>query len=115
MRIFASLIDPAQPDLTVVGVAREGFSGAELGASPDIFVPVMMIRQVNRSTWPKWNSRHMWWLIVMGRLKPGVSTQQATAELDVLYDRIDKADPEYRPAPAWNKKARWNGARPSYP
>jgi putative ABC transport system permease protein len=89
----------------VVGVTREGFSGTELGASPDIFVPIMMIRQVNRNTWPKWNSRHMWWLIVMGRLKPGVSTPQATAELDILYERIDKADPEYRPAPAWNKEA----------
>jgi predicted permease len=90
---------------SVVGVAREGFTGTELGASPDIFVPIMMIRQVNRNTWPKWNSRHMWWLVLMGRLKSGVNIQQATAELNVLYDRIDKADPEYRPAPAWDKEA----------
>src|SRR2546425_10914141 len=34
-----------------------------------------------------------------------VNIQQATAELNVLYDRIDKADPEYRPAPAWDKEA----------
>src|SRR5262249_33601608 len=70
---------------TVVGVTREGFNGTELGASPDIFVPIMMIRQVNRNTWPKWNSRHMWWLVPIARLKPGMSMQQATAELDILY------------------------------
>jgi predicted permease len=90
---------------TVVGVAREGFSGTELGASPDIFVPIMMIRQINRNTWPKWNSRHMWWLVSIARFKPGVNMQQATAELDILYDRIEKADPEHRPSPAWNKEA----------
>lgn len=90
---------------TVVGVAREGFSGTEMGASPDIFVPIMMIRQVNRDTGPNWNSRHMWWLVLMARLRPGVSMQRATAELDVLYDQIERADPEHRPAAAWDKEA----------
>jgi predicted permease len=89
---------------TVVGVAREGFAGTELGASPDVFVPIMMIRQVNRNTWPRWNSRHMWWLVLIARLKPAVNMQQATAELNVLYDRIEKADPEHRPAAAWSKE-----------
>ena len=90
---------------TVVGVVREGFTGTELGSTPDIFVPIMMIRQVNRNTWPKWNSRHMWWLVVIARLKPGVKMPQATAELNVLYDRINKADSEYHPPPAWDKEA----------
>jgi predicted permease len=90
---------------TVVGVSREGFSGTEFGASPDIFVPIMMIRQVNRDTWPKWNSRHMWWLVPIARLKPDTNMRQATAELDVLYDRIEKADPEHRPTPAWDTEA----------
>ena len=41
-------------------------------------------------------------LVLIARLKPAVNMQQATAELNVLYDRIEKADPEHRPAAAWS-------------
>ena len=87
---------------TVIDVARSGFTGSSVGANPDIFVPIMMIRQVNPAV-REWNTRHMWWLTVIGRLKPGVSIAQATAESQMLRKQIENADPERRPAPAWDK------------
>jgi putative ABC transport system permease protein len=45
---------------TVVGVARSGFHGTAVGNSPDLFLPIMMNRSVNRGV-REWNSRHYWW------------------------------------------------------
>ncbi|MFB3825542.1 MAG: ABC transporter permease [Bryobacteraceae bacterium] len=88
---------------TVVGVSRAGFTGAEVGASPDVFVPVMMVRSLNPSM-RDWNTRFFWWLTTIARLKPGVSLQQANAELVVLRERIEANDPRNRRgAPAWDK------------
>jgi predicted permease len=52
----------------------------------------------------EWNTRHYWWLTVMGRLKPGATLQSARSELDVLWHQILKADPEVKPAPAYDKE-----------
>jgi len=49
---------------TVAGVARSGLAGVTVGLSPDLFIPIMMIRQVNPSM-RDWNSRRMWWLTVL--------------------------------------------------
>ena len=89
---------------TVVGVCREGFSGTNVGSAPDIYVPIMMVGQVNRN-WRDWNTRHFWWLNVIARLKPGVGIPKATSELTLLLERIEKADPEHRPDPSWDKDA----------
>src|SRR5262249_29384533 len=83
----------------VVGVSREGFSGATVGSSPDVFVPIMMHRTFS-PTFFEWNSRHAWWLTLMGRLKPGITRGQAEAELQVLWQQILNNDPDERPA-AW--------------
>ncbi len=88
---------------TVVGVSRAGFTGAEVGVSPDIFLPIVMMRNVN-PTARDWNTRFFWWLTAMARLKPGVSPAQANAELVVLRERIEANDPRNRrAAPSWDK------------
>jgi predicted permease len=50
-----------------------------------------------------WNTRHWWWLNVIGRLKPGATLQSATPEMNVLWQQILKADPEYKPPAAYDK------------
>ena len=68
--------------MTVVGVAQAGFDGVELGFSPAIFVPIMMQPQIivgNPEDMLK--ERRDRWVNAFGRLKPGVSLQQARASL----------------------------------
>ncbi len=86
----------------VVGVSREGFTGPTVGLSPDLFVPIVMLRTF-MPTATSWNTRHFWWLSTLARLKPGVRVAQATAEMDVLWHRIIESDPERKPVAAWDK------------
>jgi len=68
--------------MTVVGVAQAGFDGVELGFSPKIFIPIMMQPQVvvgNPEDMLK--TRRTRWVNTFGRLKPGISQQQAKAAL----------------------------------
>jgi putative ABC transport system permease protein len=66
--------------LTIVGVARAGFAGVQVGQTPDIFIPITMKAQVT----PNDNGladRTNHWIAVIGRLKPGMSVKQAEASL----------------------------------
>lgn len=63
----------------VIGVAPPGFSGFEVGGKPDLWWSLRMTPQVYSGR--KWPS----WLLVMGRLRPGVSVEQARAELDAIH------------------------------
>jgi predicted permease len=68
--------------MTIVGVAQPGFDGVELGRSPKLFVPIMMQPQVivgNPEDMLK--ERRTRWVNAFGRLKPGISQQQAKAGL----------------------------------
>jgi predicted permease len=71
-------------EMTVVGVAREGFMGAQVGKSPDVFVPLMMTPELTlgRNTLDQWND---YWLRVLARRKPGVSERQLAAGLNAAY------------------------------
>jgi predicted permease len=65
---------------TIVGVAREGFDGIEVGRITQVFVPIMMKAQLT----PGWNAlddRRYNWVRTFGRLRPGVTAEQAAAAL----------------------------------
>jgi predicted permease len=64
----------------IIGVARAGFFGVEIGKSFDVAVPVCAEPIVNgeNSHTPK---LHHWWLAVIGRLKPGWTLAQARAHV----------------------------------
>ena len=66
--------------MTVVGVTRAGFSGVQVGETPDIFIPITMKAQITPH-WDGLNDRLDHWLAIIGRLKPGVSRQQAQAAM----------------------------------
>ena len=71
--------------MTVVGVAQQGFDGVELGFSPKVFVPIMMQPQImvgNPEDMLK--ERRNRWVNAFGRLKPGVSMEQAKTSLQPL-------------------------------
>ena len=65
---------------TVIGVAQPGFEGIELGRATDIFVPMMMKKQLTPG-WDGLDERTYRWVRVFGRLKPGESLASAQAGL----------------------------------
>ncbi len=73
--------------LTIVGVAARGFEGTTLAAVPDVFVPISM-REVLTPGWKGFDNRRSYWAYVFGRLKPGVSIEQARAALEPTYRAI---------------------------
>ncbi|HET8548832.1 MAG TPA: ABC transporter permease, partial [Bryobacteraceae bacterium] len=91
----------------VIGVAREGFTGASVGVAPDLFAPIVMYRSFNPSA-SFWNTRMQWWLTVMARLKPGVTKAKAETELNVLWQQILQNDPRRRPVATWDKEYKIN-------
>ncbi len=81
---------------TVVGVAPSEFKGTVAGGAPDVYVPLMMIGQVVSSPvdllfGPR--NRLSGWLQLLGRLKPGVTREQAAAAMTVLGSQIARAHP----------------------
>jgi predicted permease len=76
-------------DYTVVGVARAGFSGTRfLGFIPDVWMPLMMHAQVVRGSENWLEQRGTQSFNVNGRMKHGVSIDQATAEMNVLARQL---------------------------
>ena len=82
--------------LTIVGVAAPGFNGVQVGSNADVMVPVMMKAQMT-PTWNDLDNRRSRWLTVMGRLKPGVTAEQAEVQLNVVYRQINQQEIETIP------------------
>ena len=75
--------------MTIIGVAPEGFDGTTLGARPVVFVPITMrdifLPGARTSTF---ENRRSYWAYVFGRLKPGVTIEQARTALNVPYTSL---------------------------
>ena len=68
---------------TVIGVAEEGFTGTTfIGA--DFWAPMAMDAHVRGSDQALRESHNAVWMTALGRLKPGVSVQQARDELHAI-------------------------------
>jgi predicted permease len=77
---------------TVVGIVPPGFAGLQLDRStkPEVWVPTMMYPAV-KPFGSQWDLQHIWgdeWLSATGRLKPGVTMAQASANLAQLTESI---------------------------
>ncbi len=69
--------------VVIVGITPEGFDGPRMGESSDITLPVSVAARLS----PTGSARpvSVWWLQMMGRLKPGVSREQALAEIQARF------------------------------
>ncbi len=72
---------------TIVGVTPPEFFGDIVGTGTDVWIPLMMQRQVNpgRDFLEHWDVS---WILVMGRLKPGVSLAQAGEAVESLFQQL---------------------------
>lgn len=72
---------------TVIGVAPPSFHSVVVGDTPAVFTPMTMKPEIT----PEWNdldNRRSIWLNIIGRLKPGISREQAQARIDPLWYSI---------------------------
>lgn len=78
---------------TVIGVTPRGFNGTELVFAPDFYVPIMMNRQIEPGT-NYLTRRGTENYFALGRLKPGVGMDQATASLNTLAYQLAQEYPD---------------------
>lgn len=77
----------------IVGVAPPEFFGTKVGEAPEIWVPLSMMKSVPPG-WNGYKDDFFQSMLIMGRLKPGVSKEQATSNVNVLYQQITRAFPD---------------------
>lgn len=72
---------------TIVGVTPPEFFGTlQVGQSPDVTVPMSMEPRLGQGT-PNISRPTFWWVRVMGRLKPGVTAEQARVDLEGVFQQ----------------------------
>jgi predicted permease len=81
---------------TVVGIAPKEFVGTKFALSMDFWIPMMMQAQIMRGDTDRLNVRGDHWFAAMGRLKPGVTAEQAEAEMTAIAGRLEQAYPAER-------------------
>lgn len=89
--IVGKPIEVAQRHFTVIGVAPKGFTGCMTGIRSDAWVPLAPNPDPGGNDWIQY--RDVTWLNVMARLRPGVSRQSATQDLETLMRQIVAAYP----------------------
>jgi predicted permease len=93
--------------LTVIGVAQEGFAGLDIGQTTHVFVPVMLKAQMT-PVYLRGNvdSRRTRWVNVFGRLKPGITAEQAQARLQPFFHSLlemEVKEPAFARASAYTR------------
>ncbi len=85
-----------QNPYTIVGVTPATFQGSQTGVRTDIWAPIMMEAQLDPQG-DLLHDHHYFWLLGFGRLKPGVTLEQAQQEMTL------RLKPEVRNYPEEHK------------
>lgn len=73
--------------MTVVGVVQPGFDGIQPGFVPQVYIPITMVTVL--SPRPVTLDNHKdFWIKLIGRLKPGMTSERAAAGLAPVYSAL---------------------------
>jgi predicted permease len=75
-------------EFSVIGVAPQHFTGIDLVFRPQVFVPLAMSPRLKQKNYLQ--ERDYGWLIIKGRLRPGVRLEQAQADIGALSTGLEK-------------------------
>ncbi len=89
---------------TVLGVAAKNFQGTELFYWPEVWVPMSMQAQIESFSWL--DERAAFNSMVVGRLKDGITRQEAQARLEPIAAGLAKEHPR------WNEGLQFKLTRP---
>jgi predicted permease len=84
---------------TIVGVADPKFTNLSPGKTQDLFLAVSMVERLNIGWGTHTRSLDNWWLVILARLKPGVTLEkaQASASLTFRDEMLHGAKPPSKP------------------
>ncbi|SDS56490.1 ABC transporter permease [Opitutus sp. GAS368] len=81
--VLGKVIKVNQVAATIVGVMPRDFIGAlQAGEAPDVTLPLNCEPRLRSGVYSFFGRPLIWWLHVMGRLRPGVDITQAEAQLE---------------------------------
>lgn len=86
-------------DYTVIGITSKGFTGATVAMSPEVYVPLGSYELIVNDLFLKGrehtrlDDRENHSLVLIGRLRPGLTAEAATTQLDALARRLEEAYP----------------------
>jgi predicted permease len=76
---------------TIVGVTRKWFAGMTSGEPPDITIPITAFPTLAEGNDFNLENRALRWIFVTARLKPGVTIEQARAQLEPVWPDVLRA------------------------
>ena len=90
--IVGKTVQINQHAYSVIGVMPREFVGSHTGLQLDLWVPVTMQNQII-STYDRLHDRGTNWLVLQGRRKPGVTVEQAQADMNTVMARLAREYP----------------------
>jgi len=88
--VIGKTITLGESTVEIIGVTPEGFTGVEIGRSYEMAVPICS--QATLWTDGNWlKAGTVWWLTIMGRLRPGGALEKANAQLHAVSPGIFEA------------------------
>jgi predicted permease len=70
---------------TIVGVAERRFTNLSPGKSQDLWLPIAMLPRLNVDWGHDIDGLTNWWLVIIARLKPGVSLDRAQTAASLVF------------------------------
>ncbi|HKS40996.1 MAG TPA: ABC transporter permease [Blastocatellia bacterium] len=92
--LVGSTVSLNRRDFTVIGVAPKDFEGTNLGGGPDMWIPMMMHNEVQADLAMFYDARRGLAFNLIGRLKPGVTIEQAQAAMSALASQLEQEYPK---------------------
>ncbi|MBZ5496079.1 MAG: ABC transporter permease [Acidobacteriia bacterium] len=78
---------------TIIGVAPRGFYGTNTGLGQEIWVPITMVGQMGDERRALTSRGNRWIQSIIGRLKPGITIEQASASVNSLMVHLSEEYP----------------------
>lgn len=91
-RLVGTTVDINKHPFTVIGVAPSTFHGTDLFLWPDFWMPIVDRPDNEGTDFLTWRGAHN--LFVVGRLKPEITPQQATDNLNSIARELARQNPE---------------------
>ncbi len=92
-RVIGMSVDLNKHPYTIIGVAPPTFNGTEIFLWPDFWVPIVNAPQLEGYDFLTKRMNHG--IFVLGRLKPGVTPQQGTDNLNAVAHQLQRENPAW--------------------